>query len=149
SAMNYSSRAIATDPSSPDGYLVKADVQRSLGMLEEAKSDFHKAFEVAPHDPDVLRAYGYQLLRERNEKGAEFVLKSIENQYSARDPEYYLALNDAYDYVNDPGTQEKLLKKSKGLNPGLVDPYLSLSYIYERTGQLDKATRELKDAEKI
>ena len=149
SAMYFTAKAIRLDPTSPDGYLMQGQIHRDFGKLNEARSDVNNAYRIAPNDPDVLRAYGFQLLRDRDEKGADMVLKSIENQYSVKDPEYYLSLNDAYSYIGDVNTQEKLLKKSKDLNPGSIAPYLSLSYIYQLAGQLDKGIRELKEAEKI
>ena len=93
--------------------------------------------------------YGYQLLGEQNEQGADLILKSIEDQYSLKDPEYYFALSDAYFFIEDIATQEQLLKKAISLDPGSVGPYISLAYIYSRTGQFDKQIAELKAAEKI
>ena len=149
SAMFFASKAISTDPSLPEGYLLKGGIHWYLGKLGESKTDFHKAFSIAPNDPVVLSYYGYQLLREKEEKGADLVLKSIENQYSLKDPEYYLALAIVYYYLGDGVTQEKLLKKAKSLNPGSISPYLELSYVYSLEGQNDKAIQELQEAEKI
>lgn len=149
SAMYFSSKAIAIDPSSPEGYLVKANVNRQLGKLEDAKSNFHKAYQVAPNDPEVMNYYGYQLLREQNEQGADLILKSIGKRYSMKDPEYYYALSDAYYFTKDITTEEQLLKKAKSLDPGSIEPYMSLAYLYGQSNRFDKQIAELKEAEKI
>ena len=149
SAMYFSSKAIAIDPSSPDGYLVKANVNRQLGKLEEAKLDFHKAYQVAPNDPEVLNSYGYQLLREGNEQGADLILKSIKDRFALTDPDYYVALSDAYFFTEDRTTEEQLLKKAKGLDPGSIEPYMALAWLYGHSKQIDKQIVELKAAEKI
>ena len=111
SAIYLSSKAISLDPSSPDGYLVRGDANRQLGNLQAAKSDYYNAFKIAPNNPEVLKSYGSQLLRDEDESGADLVLKSIESQYSFKDPEYYLEYNQAYSFTDDVATREKLLKK--------------------------------------
>lgn len=133
----------------PDGYLVMGDVSRYLGKLDASGQYFRKAYELAPNDPQVLGGYGYQLLRENDERGADMVLGSIENQYSMKDPQYFMALGDVYYFSNDRAMQEQMFKQSKDLNPGAVDPYLNLAFIYEISDQAEKVLTELKSAERI
>ena len=149
SAMYFSDQAIVKDPTSPDGYIVQARVHRYLGNLDESKKALQTAYNLAPNDMGVLTFYGYQLLSDRDEKGADFVLKSIENEYSLTDPEYYLELTNVYYFIGDVGTVEKLLKKSKSLSPGSVTPYINLAALYQNAGEYDKGIQELKVAEKI
>ncbi len=96
SAMYFSAKAISADASSPDGYIVQGDVHRSLGKLDLAKADYYNAYKIAPNDPSVLLSYGWQLMIERDERGADLILKSNENQFSLKDPEYYMALSRSY-----------------------------------------------------
>lgn len=149
SALFYSSKAISLDPSLPDGYLLQGRVNRALGNIKVYKTAFQNAFERAPNDPDVSSVYGRMLLRDRDEKGADLVLKSIERQYSLKDPEYYLALNDAYYFTGDVTSREKLLKKAKTLDPGSSKAYVALSFLYLDMGQYGKGIQELEEVQKI
>lgn len=149
SSLYFSSKATSLDQSTPDGFLVQSDIHRYLGKLNESRSDIYNAFKIAPNDPDVLLSYGRQLLRDKDEKGAQFVLKSNENKYSLEDAEYYLALNDAYYYIGDVTTREKLLNKAKNLSPGSTIPYFELSSLYHDIGQYEKGIREMEQVEKI
>ncbi len=149
SAMYFSSKAIALDPSLPDGYLVQADVYRYLGNFKEAQKNIEKAYTIAPNDPEVMRAYGYYLLRQRKEQGADLVLKSIESSFSVKDPEYYTSLYDAYAYTDDVERQEALVRKSVSLDPGSIVPHISLAWVYQVRGQNEKGIAELKEADKI
>ncbi len=145
----FSAKAISIDASSSDGFLVQGKIKRFFLKTEESKTAFRNAFELAPNDPDVLRAYGNLLLSERNEKGADLVLKANENQYSLKDPEYYLSFTGPYTIVGDFTMREKLLKKAKSLNPGLYVPYERLGYLYWDMGQYEKGIHEAEEADKI
>ncbi len=68
SSLYYSSKATATDPSLPDGYIVQGNVFRYLGKVKEARAADFNAYRLAPNNPDALRAYGHQLIRDRNEQ---------------------------------------------------------------------------------
>lgn len=149
SAMHYSNKAIAKDPASPDGHILQGQVNQYLGLIAESQQSFKRAYELAPNDPDVMRQYGYQLLRGGDEKGADLVLKSIEDEYSFKDPEYYLALTSIYNNVGDRATSESLLKKSRGLNPGAIRPHVMLSQLYFNAGDRAKTLLELNEAEGI
>ena len=133
----------------PDGYIVRGDVHTRLGNIQAAKSDYYSAFKMAPGNPEVLKAYGNQLLRDEDESGADLVLKSIENQYSFKDPEYYLELNQVYLFTGDTVMREKLLKKAKGLSPSSYLAFHGLALVYLETGQYEKGIHELEQAEKI
>ena len=149
SAMYFSSKAISLDPSSPDGYLVQGYVYGILGKLKESTTALRNAYHIAPNDPAVLSSYGFQLLGEKDERGADLFLKSIENQFSLTDPRYYLMMNEAYYYAGDISTQEKLIKKAKSLNPGSISPYRYLAFVYTMSGQYEKGIHEVEEAEKI
>lgn len=149
SATLYAQKAISSNPLSPDGYILKGDINRYLGNLKESKLQYYEAYKLSPNDPNVLSSYGGQLLRDNDEQGADLFLRSIENKFSFDDPEYFLNLSNAYYAMGDVSTQEKLLKKSKSLNPGSVYPYLNLAGLYTITKQYDKAIREYEQLLRI
>ncbi|MEK6782914.1 MAG: tetratricopeptide repeat protein [Bacteroidota bacterium] len=150
SAMYFSSKAIALDPSAPHGYLVQGPVYRFLGKQKEAREAFYRAYQLAPNDPDVLQRYGLHLLMtEGDETGALLVLKALEAQYSQKDPEYYYRYGNLYLTIGEVTTAEELFQKYKSLSPGSTGPYWSLSNLYKETGQFGKAILEIEQAEKI
>lgn len=149
SALYYSSKAIATDPSSPDGYIVQGNVFRYLGKVKEAKAAYSSAYQLAPNSPDALQAYGMQILRDGNERGADMVLKSISNQYSIKDPEYYLELNGPFFNLEEFPTQLKLLNKARAMGDNSVRLHLAFTTVYWWSGQYEKGIETAKMAEKI
>jgi tetratricopeptide (TPR) repeat protein len=149
SAIRNADYSIKLDATAPDGYLVKGRIHGYLGNISTSDNELEKAYALAPNNPEVLQAYGYLLLRLEKEEGADLVLKGAKDQYSPRDPEYYSSLTNAYFLSGDLKTMEELLIQAKSLNPGAIEPYFNLSFVYNVKGEHDKALDELKAAEKI
>jgi len=149
SALYYSSKAIASDPSSPDGYIVQANVFRYLGKIKEADVADFKAYQLAPNNPDALRAYGFQTLRNGNERGADMILKAISNQYSIKDPDYYVALAGPFFNLEEFPTQIKLINRAIAMGDKSVRPALMFTTIYWFSGQYEKAIKAGREAEKL
>ena len=149
SSLFYSSKAIATDPSSPDGYIVQSNVFRYLGKVKEAKAAIFSAYQLAPNNPDAQWAYGMQMVRDGNERGADLLLKSISSQYSINDPSYYMALAGPFFNLNEFPTQLKLLDKAIDLGDKSVRVPLMHTTIYWWSGQYDKGIEAGKRAEKL
>lgn len=149
SALYYSSKAIATDPSSPDGYIVQSNVFRYLGKVKEAKTADFNAYQLAPNNSDALRSYGVQILRDGNERGADMVLKAISNQYPINDPDYYLALAGPFFSLEEFPTQIKLVNKAISMGDKTVRPSLILTTIYWWSGQYEKGIEAGRAAEKL
>jgi TolB-like protein/Tfp pilus assembly protein PilF len=84
-----SGKSIQADSLNPAGYLVRARVERFLGNLANADRDLGIAYSLNPKDLGVQAAYGYQLLRQNDERGADMVIRSIERSYSTRQTEYH------------------------------------------------------------
>ena len=93
--------------------------------------------------------YGSLLLREGKEQGADLILKSAENQYSSKDPEYYNSYIGAYLITDNWEMAEQLSNQAKSLNPDGLASYFNLATAYSRQGQFDKAIEEMKEGEKI
>jgi TolB-like protein/Tfp pilus assembly protein PilF len=149
SALYYSSKATATDPSSPDGYIVQGNVFRYLGKVKEARAADFNAYRLAPNNPDALRNYGFQLIRDRNERGADMVIKSISSTYSINDPAYYIALAGPFFNLNEYPTQLKLLDKAVQMGDKSVRVPLMLTTVYWWSGQYEKGIESGKEAERL
>jgi len=146
SAIYYSSKAIEVDPSNPSGYLVKAEVLRYVGELKQSAALSRKAYELAPNNAEVQNNYGYLLLRDRNEKGADLVIRSIEGQYQIVDPRYYSELSFVLFLMNDLKGAEELLLKALSLDPGSEEIIHMLSVIYRDTQEYTKAIAVLNQS---
>jgi TolB-like protein len=149
SVMWYADKAISSDPSSPDGYLVQADIHRYFGRIDQSRSLYKKAYEIAPSDPGVADSYGYMLLRIGDEHGADLVLGSLEQQYSSTDYQYSVLMGDVSYFIQDTAAYEQYARRSKELSPGALLPYVRLANIYLDTKQYDKAIAEAEAARKL
>jgi TolB-like protein/Tfp pilus assembly protein PilF len=149
SVMYNADQAIHFDPASADGYLVKASVLFYLGKVKQAIADIKKVYGMAPNNPDVLGNYGSVLLDEGREEGADLILKSAENQYSSKEPEYYNSYIGAYFRAEDWDMVNQLSTQAKSLNPDGLNSYFNLAIAYTQQGKYDKAIEEMLAAEKI
>lgn len=149
STIFYASKAIEADPTSPYGYLLRGQVAGFFGNSRKAIPDYHKAYELAPNDPEILYPYGWQLLREKDEKGADLIIKSITNRYRVQDPQYYTQLSDVYYYLDDLGSYKKLMQRARALAPGSAEPVLGLSTFYMEKKEYDSAINVLKGFQSI
>ncbi|HMG89064.1 MAG TPA: tetratricopeptide repeat protein [Chryseolinea sp.] len=149
SAMHYSSLAMSLDPSLPESYVVQAAINRVLGNHAASRSNYKKAYQLSPNDPLASFRYGRVLLNDNDARGADLILKSVLDEYSEQDPEYYTRLADAYLAAGDIDVAEKLFKKAKSISPGSMFPYYNLGSLYRGIGNFEKAANEMKQAEKI
>jgi tetratricopeptide (TPR) repeat protein len=136
SAFYYCERAIKEDSNIPEPYVTKAYIYSFLGDSKSTQSACEKAYAVAPSDPEAMGAYGNILLRNGDKSGADLVLRSIENQYTVRDPGYYIAYGSIFQAADDMEAQVKLINQSKQLSPGTIGPYWILAHAYWRWGSM-------------
>jgi tetratricopeptide (TPR) repeat protein len=140
------SKSISMDPQSSDGYLVQAWVHRFLGNLSEAKNNMKIAYRLNPNDLDVQRNYGYELLNDGDERGADMVLKSIERNYSTKQTEYYQSFVGPLVDIDDYEGAIKMVSEAIKLGAKSSD-YDNFFYnVYTRMGRYDEA---LSAAEKF
>ncbi|HEY5919026.1 MAG TPA: tetratricopeptide repeat protein [Chryseolinea sp.] len=149
SAMHFSSLAMSVDPSLAESYVVQGAIHRLLGNRTAARSFYEKAYQLSPNDPLAGFRYGRMLLNDNDARGADLMLKAIFDQYSAHEPEYYQDLSESYFEAGDLDAAEKLLKKAKNISPESIFPYYQLASVYRELRDYEKATIELREAEKI
>ena len=149
SALYYCAKAIATDPSSPEGYIVQSNVFRYLGKVKESEAAEATAYQLAPNNADALRAYGVQSLRRGDENGADMILKGISKQYSTTDPDYYLALAQPLTNLGELDLQMKLIDKSISMGNKSFRPLLLRTTIQWFSGEYEKGLVSAKATEKL
>jgi adenylate cyclase len=151
-AQELAEHAIHLDSTLADAYLLKGNIYRILdGKEEEALKNFKNAFYLKPGKPDVLESLGnYYFTLGNYDRGAKLIIKSIEREFSRRDPEYYLRWGNIYARpLNEFKKAEELYSKAISLAPGWITPYYSLSQSYRYVGELSLAENTALNGLKI
>ena len=139
SAFLNASKSIELDSQNSKGYLVHTNIYKILGNLSAIEQSIKRAYKSNPKDPQVQAEYGYQLLMEGDERGADMVLKSIERSYSTNQAEYYESLEDPLFIIEDYDSVIKILKKAIDRNPKRNYYLGGLVTAYWRNHQYDEA----------
>ncbi|MEJ2696558.1 MAG: tetratricopeptide repeat protein [Candidatus Sulfobium sp.] len=133
----------------------QADAHYKIGVaylhqneIQRAFVEFHKAYELNPHDKEVLNAIGivYLLHLDEPTKAIEFFEKAAEE-----DPDYSEAYNNLGYSYQKLGKFEKAIayyKKalSNPLYPTAEKAYANMGDSYYRLGRYDTAVRAFKEA---
>ena len=149
SAFYNTAKSISLDPQSSEGYLVEASINRYLGNLVAAEKNIKQAYELNPKDLSVQASYGYQLLRDGDERGADMILKSIERNYSTKQNEYYESFVTPLWLMEDNEGAEKMLLKAIDISPSSASNYYNLVGLYMETLQYDKAQSTMEAFAKV
>ncbi|MCU0369090.1 MAG: hypothetical protein MUF39_09700 [Cyclobacteriaceae bacterium] len=146
SSLWYAENAIHADKDDPAGYFARSQVNYYLGNIKIYRDDLERSFELSPNDYEILLQYGYQLLDERKEIGAEYILQAIESNYSNTDPHYYLAWSDALGNLLESGypIRERVIQTCILRFPYYTNARYELAYLYRQTGEYDKSLNTAK-----
>jgi len=150
-ALDLANTAISLDTTLAYGYLLKGNILSQQDRnSEEALNNLIKAYYLEPGNPNVLQSLGnIHIQRGSYEKGAAKIIKSIERQYSIKDPEYYYRWGGVYSMINELDKAEELLKTAVRMNPEWLAPRYSLGQIYRYQGNYLKAEEILKNGLEI
>lgn len=146
SARLNAAQSIATDSLNSEGYLVRARIDRFLGNLSNSTRDLKIAYRLNPKDLNVQNEYGYQLLREGDERGAEMVIKAIERNYSTKQTEYYQSFISPQFYASDYEGAEISMKQAISLNPEADYNYYPLSIAQQFQGKYEESIKTSEEA---
>jgi TolB-like protein len=138
SSFSNANKSIQVDPDSPDGYLINAQVNRFLGNFGEYERNIKMAYQISPKDNEVQSNYGYYLLRKGDERGADLILKSVEQGYSTKQSEFFAGISDVYYNSNDYLSYIKILEKVVELNPN-TGAYDAISFAARTIGDYEKS----------
>jgi adenylate cyclase len=135
-------RSIALDPETSDGYLVEARVHHRVGNLSAARASVTKAYALNPKDLAVQTAYGYELLRNNEERGADMVIRALEKSYSTKQSEYYETLASPFYFAQDYDGAINLLQEAVKLNPKSAKNHYELYNMFVEAGRFQEAESE-------
>jgi TolB-like protein/Flp pilus assembly protein TadD len=144
-ALDLANRAIEMDTTLADAYLLKGNIlQNQDGKSEEALRNLKKAYWLEPGNPDVLQSLGDIHLSHGNyEKAASMIIRSIEREYSLKDPEYYFRWGNIFFMMEESEKAETYFLKATSLAPGWIVPYYRLGQLYRYQGNLEMAEKTL------
>jgi len=149
SARLNAAKSIAIDSLNSEGYLVRARIDRFLGNLSNSTRDIKIAYRLNPKDLNVQNEYGYQLLREGDERGAEMVIKAIERNYSTKQTEYYQSFIWPLLWAGDYEGAEMSMKKVISLNPEADYYYYPLSIAQQFQGKYEESIKTSEEALRV
>jgi TolB-like protein/Flp pilus assembly protein TadD len=141
SAFQNTRKSLKLDPENSDAYLIQSRIERFLGNLSKANENLKMAYSLNPKDLAVQLAFGYELIRSGEERGADMVIHSVERTYSTKQTEYYESLVWPLYWAGDYEGAEKMLKEAIRLNPNSDNNYYWLYNVYVRTEQFENANK--------
>jgi adenylate cyclase len=150
-ALDLANKAIGIDTTLADAYLLKGNILRDQDAeSDEAFRNLKKAYWLEPGNPDVLQSLGNIHMGHGNyEKGASMIIRSIEREYSIKDPEYYYRWGNIFQMINEYEKAELFYLKAINLAPGWLTPYYGLGQLYRFRGNLEKAEATVSGALEI
>lgn len=150
-ALDLADKAIEIDSMLSGAYLLKGNILSEQDWnSDEALKTLIKAYRLEPGNPNVLESLGNVHMRRGDyEKGASKIIKSIERQFSIKDPEYYYRWGNIYFMMNEPAKAEQLYLKAINLNPKWLAPYYNLGQMYRYGNNLDMAEKTFRKALEI
>ncbi len=82
-ALDQVKQALQAKPDNPAAYGLRGLIYAALGDNEKADDSFHRAMQLAPHDPDLMHNYGWYLCQQRrfDDADAQFRLALAEPGY--------------------------------------------------------------------
>ena len=136
SALALANKAIDSGPDIADGYVVRGIItDNSLGDYKKAGIDFEKAYALEPNNPFVLSQLGSYLLKDNEpERGVPMIIRSIELNWSKKDPQYYLEWGNMYGIVGEFDKARNLYLQAEKLAPDLNAPKLALAHLSSLEG---------------
>jgi Tfp pilus assembly protein PilF len=132
-------------PDHAGGHFGLGMVLLRLGQTDQAKAEFERSAQLAPHDPRPMQALGELLLSRNDGEGA---LRTFQLALD-RDPKYYLAYlsrGDVFYARKDFGRAIEQYSKVCEIQPKLVLAKLKLGVSWQAKGNRGEARKAYLDA---
>lgn len=148
-AEQYSTQALAQDPSLMDVHRVRAYVLESLGNYGEAIREYQKAIEITPNLTPLYIAIGvnYRQLQQF-EIALEYFANAaaINEQLGIQDPIPYTAIGKTYTQMGEFFIAGRNVRKALNFDPTNPDTYGSLGMVYFKSRNYEGAIEAFKCA---
>ncbi|WP_035854725.1 type IV pilus biogenesis/stability protein PilW [Dechloromonas agitata] len=143
--------ALNADSSYFQAYSVRGLVHTALKENDKAESDFRRALDIAPNDPEVNNNYGWYLCETGKERQSiAYFLNALKSPlYETPDRAYTNAGTCALKAGDLEGAQNYLLKAVQLSRDGAMTARLELAKLFYRRGILEESRIYLNDALKM
>ena len=143
--------ALNADSSYYQAYSVRGLVHTALRENDKAESDFRRALDIAPNDPEVNNNYGWYLCETGKERQSiAYFLNALKSPlYETPDRAYTNAGTCALKAGDLEGAQNYLLKAVQLSRDGAMTARLELAKLFYRRGIFDESRIYLHDALKM
>ncbi len=133
--------AIDLDARYAPAYSVKGLVHANLGENEQAESQFKKALDLAPQDPEINNNYGWFLCQTgRERQSIAYFLNALKSPlYSTPDLAYANAGGCALKAGDLEGAENYLYQAIRFSRDGGLVPRTQMANLFYRRGKLDEA----------
>jgi TolB-like protein/class 3 adenylate cyclase/Tfp pilus assembly protein PilF len=141
SALALANKAIELGPENPSGYLARGTILgNSLGDWDQQGEDLEKAYSLEPNNPDVLFVLGWYLMQNGDpDRGAPMLIESIELTLNKKDPQYYRAWGEIYEFANELDKARELYLQAQELAPDWNGIKGDLGYLDRLEGNYQRA----------
>jgi type IV pilus assembly protein PilF len=139
-ALDEIRQAITIDPDFADAYSLRALILFDIGEIRDAETDFRRALQLAPQEPDINNSYGWFLCQTNREAESirYFTLVARNPLYQTPDKPLQNA-GICSMRVKDWKTAEGFLMRAFELEPGNVISVYNLGLLYFRSGDYERA----------
>ena len=143
--------ALNADSSYFQAYSVRGLVHTALKENDKAESDFRRALDIAPNDPEVNNNYGWYLCETGKERQSiAYFLNALKSPlYETPDRAYTNAGTCALKAGDLEGAQNYLLKAVQLSRDGAMTARLGRAKVFYRRGILEESRIYLTDALKM
>ena len=143
--------ALNADSSYYQAYSVRGLVRTALKENDKAESDFRRALDIAPNDPEVNNNYGWYLCETGKERQSiVYFLNALKSPlYETPDRAYTNAGTCALKAGDLEGAQNYLLKALQLSRDGAMPARMELAKLFYRRGILEESRIYLNDALKM
>lgn len=143
--------ALNADSSYYQAYSIRGLVRTALKENDKAESDFRRALDMAPNDPEVNNNYGWYLCETGKERQSiAYFLNALKSPlYETPDRAYTNAGSCALKAGDLDGAQNYLLKALQMSRDGAMQARYELSRVFYRRGILEESRIYLNDALKM
>lgn len=143
--------ALNADAGYYQAYSIRGLVRTALKENDKAESDFRRALDMAPNDPEVNNNYGWYLCETGKERQSiAYFLNALKSPlYETPDRAYTNAGSCALKAGDLDGAQSYLLKALQMSRDGAVQARYELSKVFYRRGVLEESRIYLNDALKM
>ena len=139
-ALDQVKQALQAKPDTPAAYGLRGLIYAALGDNEKADESFHRAMQLAPHDPDLMHNYGWYECQQRrfDDADAQFKRAIAEPNYRGA-PRTMLVEGICQARAGKMQDAERTLSRAYELDPANPTIAYNLSEVLYREGQFDRA----------